>query len=382
MKSLSIALSLCLGVVLGSAHAAEPKDPDVINVGAILAMTGKADWYGKVMSHGAQLAVDEINQKGGIDGIKLKLVIEDHKGGIAKEAVAGMNRLINLHNVQALLTSFTPSTLAIAPIADEKGVFMINGGGVSQAMVGASKYLFHNRSLSTDLGRAAVSRAHEMGLSRMAQFAWKTDAGENIVKVVEPYWKDLGGSVTATEYMETNATNIDTQVAKIRASNPDFVALWMFSPDPGIAMKRIRQFGMDVPVIGVEYTPDVQKIGGKYMEGYQFVADYFKPTEDNEWGQHFSAAYKKRYGEAPEFYAANYYEGVYVIAEAMRRARAKGGDWYHGEKIAAALRDDPTVPTVYGGDMTFSKSGVAQKPVALFQVKDGEAVFQKYVKAQ
>jgi branched-chain amino acid transport system substrate-binding protein len=65
-------------------------------------------------------------------------------------------RVRNLYNVQAVMTSFTPPTLAIAPIADEQKIFLINGGGVSNNLVGASKYL-HNRSLASDLCYAAVT---------------------------------------------------------------------------------------------------------------------------------------------------------------------------------------------------------------------------------
>ena len=147
--------------VAGAAGAQEaPKDPEVFRAGAILAMSGKADWYGKVMSRAIQLAVDEINAKGGIDGIPLEVIIEDHKSGVAKEGVSAMNRLLNLHGVEAVLTSFSPPTLAIAPIADEKGILLLNGGGVSTTLVGASKYLFHNRSLASDLGKAAAKHAN------------------------------------------------------------------------------------------------------------------------------------------------------------------------------------------------------------------------------
>jgi len=339
--------------VAGAAQAQEPQDPDVFKIGAILAMSGKADWYGKVMSQGIQQAVDEINAEGGIDGIELEAVIEDHKSGVAKEGVSAMNRLINLHNVEAVLTSFSPPTLAIAPIADEKGILLLNGGGVSTALVGASKYLFHNRSLASDLGRAAAKRAQELELERMAQLAWKTDAGESVIREVEPFWQELGGEIVATEFMEVGAPNIDTQVAKIRASNPDWVALWLFSPDPGLAMKKIREFGMDVPVIGIEYTDDIQKVGGKHMEGYEYTSDYFTPSDEYPWSQQFAESYEERYGAAPEFYAANYYEGVYVIAEAIRRARAEGGDYWDGAKLAEAIRENPTFDSVYGGEMTF-----------------------------
>lgn len=366
----------------GGAHAAEePQDPEVFTFGAILAMSGKADWYGKVMSRAVQQAVDEINADGGIDGVKLEAVIEDHKSGVAKEGVSAMNRLINLHGVEAVLTSFSPPTLAIAPIADEKGILLLNGGGVSTALVGASDYLFHNRSLASDLGQAAAKHAHAQDLTRMAQLAWKTDAGESVIAGVEPYWKELGGEVVATEFMEVGAPNIDTQVAKIRASNPDWVGLWLFSPDPGLAVKRIREFGMDVPVIGIEYNEDIQKVGGKAMEGYVYTSDYFTASEEYPWSQQFAENYKERYDEEPEFYAANYYENVYVLAEAIRRARANGGDYWDGAKLAEAIRDNPTFDSVYGGEMTYQENGVAQKRVALFRVEDGDSVFIDYISA-
>ncbi|MGM0584059.1 MAG: ABC transporter substrate-binding protein [Pseudomonadota bacterium] len=370
--------ALALGGLAAPAQAQE--DPEVFRFGAILAMSGKADWYGKVMSQGIQQAVDEINAEGGIDGIKLEAVIEDHKSGIAKEGVSAMNRLINIHGVEAVLTSFSPPTLAIAPIADEKGILLMNGGGVSQALVGASKYLFHNRSLASDLGKAAAARALELDLESMAQLAWKSDAGESIVENVAPYWEENGGEVVATEYMEVGAANIDTQVAKIRASNPDWLALWLFSPDPGLALKKAREFGMDQPIIGIEYNSDIQSVAGKHSDGYEYTSDYFKPTD--AWSEQFAADYEERYGEAPEFYAANYYENVYVLAEAIRRAKAKGGDYWDGAKLAEAMRDNPTFDSVYGGEMTYQDNGVASKNVALFEVQDGESTFVKYLSAE
>ncbi|MDF2096622.1 ABC transporter substrate-binding protein [Aquibaculum arenosum] len=364
-------------LVAFAAADSRAEDPEKFTIGAILAMSGSGDWYGKVMSAGIELAVEEINAEGGIDGIPLEAVFEDHKSGIAREGVNAINRLINMHDVQAVFSSFSPPTIAIAPIADEQGILVVNGGGVSTAMVGISDNLFHNRSLASDLGRAAVAFADEEGWSRMAQIAWRTDAGESIISEVEPYWEELGGEVVATEWMDQGATNIDTQIAKMRTANPDFLALWLFSPDPGMAMRRAREFGIDVPVVGVEYTADVAEIGGDHMEGYYYTSDYFTPTDD--WSQRFQEAYRERYGEDPEFYAANYYEGVYLIAEAIRRARAEGGDYYDGANLARIIREQPTYPSVYGGEMTFQDNGVAQKRVALFQIQDGESEFQRYL---
>lgn len=380
MKRTLIGL-LAAGFLATAAGQATAQDPETYTIGAILAMSGSGDWYGKVMSQGIRLAVDEINEDGGIDGIPLEAVFEDHKSGVAREGVAAINRLINIHDVQAVFSSFSPPTIAIAPIVDEHGILVLNGGGVSTAMIGISDNLFHNRSLATDLGRAALTYANEQGYERMAQLAWRTDAGESIVAAAEPFWKEKGGEVVATEYMDQGSSNIDTQIAKIRASNPDFVGLWLFSPDPGTAVRRAREFGLEMPMIGVEYTSDVQEIGGRHMEGYLYTSDYFTPTD--EFSQAFQEAYTERYGEAPEFYAANYYEGVYVIAEAIRRAKAEGGDdYYDGANLARIIREQPTYPSVYGGEMTYQENGVAQKSVALFEIKNGESEFQRYITAE
>lgn len=376
----AVAASALLAVGLAGPAAADDQ-PESYKIGAILAMSGKANWYGKVMSQAVQQAVEEINAEGGIDGVPLEAVIEDHKSGVAKEGVAAMNRLMNLHGTQAVLTSFSPPTLAIAPIADEQGILLLNGGGVSSALVGASKYLFHNRSLASDLGRAAATQAHDLGARKMAQLAWKSDAGESVIAAVEPYWTgDLGGEIVATEFMEVGASNIDTQMAKIRNSGADVLGLWLFSPDPGLAIKRAREFGMQVPIIGIEYNDEIAKLAGKHAVGYQYTSDYFTPSEG--WPQSFAEGYEERYGEAPEFYAANYYEAVYVVAELMRRAKAAGIP-VEGDKLAALLRENPTFDSVYGGEMVFQDNGVAKKRVALFEVdENGQGVFQKYITIQ
>jgi len=378
----ALAVALPAAITLPAAEAQQPKDPAVFKIGGIYAMSGQASWYGTVMSNGMRLAVDEINAKGGVDGIKLEAVVEDHKGAGGAEGVAAMNRLITIHGAKVVLTSFSAPTLAVAPIADQNNIFMMNGGGVSAKLVGASKYLFHNRSLATDLARGALAEANAMGLKKMAQMHWKNDVGDNIVATAEAAWKAAGGTVVATEAVPQGATNMDTQIAKIRAANPDFIGMWMFAPEVGLALKRIREFGMKQPILGVEFTNNDAKIAGAGGEGYLYMTDFFQASDDEPWSKRFSEAYEKRYGQKPEFYAANYYEAVYTVAELIKRSRAKGGDYLTGERLKAALLENPKVDSVYGGQMVFQENGVATKRVALFKVQDGKGVFQKFIQIQ
>jgi branched-chain amino acid transport system substrate-binding protein len=378
MKTLAAVVAALTLLGAAQSRAADPpKDPPVFKVGAILAMTGQASFIGQVMSQGMKQAVDEINAKGGVDGIKLEAEIEDHKGGGGQDGVAAMNRLVSIHHVQAVLTSFSAPTIAITPIADQQHILLVNGGAVSAKLAGMSPYLFNTRSLATDLSRVAIAYAKELGAKKMAQIQWQNDVGDNIVQIAAPLWKASGGTIVASEAVAQGATNMDTQVAKVRASNPDVIALWMFTPEVALALKRLRDFGMKQPVIGVEYTENDAKIAGAAANNYFFANDYFAPSDDNPWSKQFAADYQKRYGMEPDLYGANYYEGVYIIAECIKRARAKGGDYWNGDALRQALLSNPKFDSVYGGQMVFQPNGVALKRTALFTAEDGKKKFIK-----
>jgi branched-chain amino acid transport system substrate-binding protein len=366
--------------LLGSTVGAAAKDPDIYRIGAILSMSGAAPHYGTVMSRGALIAIDEINAAGGIDGIKLELVIEDHKSGNTQAAVAGMNRLINVVNSPAVLSSFSGPTVAVAPISKEKEIFVINGGGVSLKMIGVSPYMFHNRSLATDLAAAAVRRAKDRGFAKIAQIAGKSEFGDSVIAASYEVAEELGMEVVAAEQFATDATNIDTQVAKLRAAKPDVVLNWPTTPQAGLVVKRVREIGMQQPVITMEWTGEDTKLAGiANSNGVEVATDYFSPSADNPMGQRFYDEYKKRHNEEPDFYAANYYEGVQVIAELIRRAKAKGGDYWKGAKLTEALWDTNSFDSVYGGKMKFQENGVALKRVAILEVTEGELKLKEFM---
>jgi branched-chain amino acid transport system substrate-binding protein len=378
VKRLLTAAIAAASLVLAAGQV-RAQDPASYKIGAFLAMTGGGSYTGTVMSRGALLAVEEINAKGGVEGKKLELFIEDHKSGDANAAVAGFNRLLSLHGTPAMLASYTATTLAVAPIADEKQIFMVNGGGTSLTLVGASKYIVHTRTLGPDLGVAAVKRAKERGFKKMAIIVWKNDAGDSIRTQALKVWKELGGEVVADETVDPQGTNLDTQVAKMKAARPDFIMSGLFRPQVSIMVKRAREFGMTQPVIGIEFTPDDIKVAGKAAEGLEYMNDYFFPSKESPWAQQFWDAYKAKYKDDPDYYAANYYEAVYMIAELIKRAKAKGGDYWNGARLMDALKSNPEVDSVYGGKMTFQPNGVALKKAGLFEIKEGEGKFVRFV---
>jgi branched-chain amino acid transport system substrate-binding protein len=361
----------------GAVQAADPKE---FKIGAILAMTGAGSWYGQVMSQGYLTAMDEINGKGGIDGIKFKALIEDHQSGSGAAAINGFNKLVNVDKVPFSFTSYTAPTLSIIPVANEKHVLLLNGGAVGPKLVKASPYLFNNRMLAVMHGMGLATRAKERGFTKMAALYWNDDAGLGTHKYVEPRWKAMGGTIVAAEAHPIGATDYKSYLSKIMASNPDFLALWQWGKDWGVAVKQAREMGFTKPIMGVEFTPDAAKLAGANADGYEAVTDFFDPKSNDPWSKSFVANYKAKYKNEPEFYAANYYEGVYILAELIKKAKAKGGDYWNGKALRDALVEIKTFPSVYGGNIEFNpEDGTCKKKTALFTVKNGQAVFQKYL---
>jgi branched-chain amino acid transport system substrate-binding protein len=371
---LSVALA-----TMALAQTAAPKDPSVFRIGAIMPMTGPGAFYGGLNSSAIQLAADEINAGGGINGIKIEIVVDDNKSGNAEASVTAMKRMISLSDVRAVLTSYSPSTLAIVPLAEQNDILLVNSGAASQQLAEASKLLLNDKSLATDLGRAVAQEAGLRGFRRMAIISTRTSAGDDIVNSVVGPWRQAGAEVVATETMAPGSTNIDTQIAKLKASNPDVLVALVFGEEPGVVMKRARQFGLRAPVIGLEYGPDAQKVGGDDMEGYLYINDYFVPSVESPWSLAFLRGFTERAKAPPNSYAANYYESTYLIAEAIRRARAAGGEYWGGQRLRDVISTNPRFPSVYGGDLSIQANGVALKRVGLFEVQQGQSKFLKAI---
>jgi branched-chain amino acid transport system substrate-binding protein len=374
----SIFLGLLIFVfVIGTCGNVLAKAPKEYKIGAILAMTGSGAWYGKVMSQGILLAMDEFNSKGGIDGIKLKLLIQDHESGKGAAAVSGFNKLVNIDKVPFSFTSYSTPTLSIVPIAKEKKVLLLNGGGVSPRLV-KQPYLFNNRMLAMMQGGGVIVRAKELGFKKMAVLYWNDDAGIGTQKYIAPRWKKRGGKIVAAEAHAVGATDYKPYLSKVIAANPDFLALWQWGKDWGITVKQAREMGFTKPILGIEYSPDAHKIAGSTAEGYEFVTDAFNPGGGGAWTSRFVENYKKRYGEAPEKYAANYYEGTYILAELIKAAKAEGGDYWRGDRLMKKLVAIKSFPSIYGGNVIFDpKDHTCIKPTALFKIVKGEKSFVK-----
>lgn len=348
-----------------------------LKVGMILAMTGPGAFYGKVMSRGAQLAVDQINKAGGIGGYRLELVIEDHKSGDADAAVSGARKLLEVDKVPVILTSYSAPTLAIQPLAVEKKVLLLNGGGVGSALVGKPA-LFNTRMLSSQTAPFVIQWATgRLKAKRVATLFWNDAAGQGVNGAVKEACAKFGCQTVAEEPHDIGAKAYSAQLARIRAARPDVLALGSFGDDVGYILNQARAYGLTAPIVGIDWTPNAQKIGGSAMEGYIISVDRFEPGGGDQGTKAFVEGYRTAYGEAPEFYAANYYEHVhFVLRPLVKQIVDRGGDpTKQGIPLAEmerALGGGHKFQSVYGGDMQLHANGTVSKPVGVYEVKQGD----------
>ena len=357
---------------LASVHAQQK----TLKLGMLLAMTGPGAFYGQVMSRGAQLAVDQINKAGGLGGYKLELVIEDHKSGDADAGVSGARKMLDVDKVPVILTSYSAPTLAIQPLAVEKQALLLNGGGVGSQLVNKAN-LYNTRMLSSQTAPFIVQWATgKLKAKRVAMLYWNDAAGQSVAGAIKTTCAKAGCQVVAQEPHDIGAKSYTAQLARIKAARPDVLMLGTWGDDVGYVLNQARAYGLTVPILGIEWTPNAQKIGGKAMESYVIAVDRFDPEGGDAKTKAFVEAYRAAYKGAPEFYAANYYEHVqYVLQPLIKRVVERKGDPSKPGEILAemtrALKAGVTFQSVYGGDMQVHGDGTVIKPLGVFEVKDG-----------
>lgn len=359
---------------MAAAPAKPTPKPRVMKIGMILAMTGPGSFYGKWMSRGAMLAAEEINREGGVEGITFEIVIEDHKSGDPKAAVSGVKRLISIERVPVVLSSYSAPTLAILPIAAEARVLVFNGGGVSPKLIGKEN-LFNTRMLANQLIPFGVEFVWDkFGARKLATIFWNDPAGRGVNESGIEKWKELGGEVVAQEPHDIGQTDYSAELARIKAAKPDAILVGGWGKDVGYIIDQARKMGITVPMVLNDWHPEAKKIAGKNAKECYIAMDRFDVKAPHPLTQAFVKAYKEKYGEEPEMYAANYYEHVrFILPELIKYVVKQGGDPFDGYQLKDAIMKVKKFNSVYGGALELYSDGTCLKPASIFTVtEEGE----------
>ena len=372
---MSLALTGC-----GGGGGEEPAD-EGYKVGVIAPLTGSVSVYGIAVKNAAEMAKEEINAAGGIDGKMVELVIMDDKGD-STEGVSAFNKLVS-DGITVVLGPVTSGvTSAVTSIANSEGVVMLTPTSTADTITTESDYVFRSCFKDSYQGIMGAKFLSENGYSKAAVLYC---AGDTYSKGLRDSFvaaaPDFGIEVVVDEASSSmDDTDFTTQATKIAAAGADslFAAYYYNAAGPYI-IPQTRAAGFTGAVMGPDgfdgIVPDY--ITGT-MADYNnvFYTNHYSTEDEKEIVQSFIANYQAAYGEMPNALAALGYDGANMLFKAITEA---------GTTEAAAVKAvlDGMEFDGVTGTFVLDETGTPEKSVAIIELyEDGDSVSQKFNKTQ
>ena len=352
MKLLPLAL---LG--MGVASAAFGAD---IKLGAAEALTGPAAKYGVAIKNGFTLAADEINSKGGVNGNKIVLVIEDEQGK-KEEAINVFKKLIFQDKVLMVFgPTLSNSAFAAGPIANAAKVVVFGTSNTAEGITNMGPFTFRNSVMEADVlpvtTRAAVKH---FNLKKVAVIYGNDDAfTKNGYDVFKTTLEQQKIPVTSTETYAKGDVDFKAQLTKIKAGNPDAIVCSCLAEEAANIILQTRGLGMKQPFIGGNglNSPklfDIAKDAGDNT----VMGSPWSPENSSPANQAFITAYKAKFSAEPDQFAAQAYDAMYIVAAGLKTVSLTGTL----DKDRLALRDALPKITIDGATGKFAFRQAAAK---------------------
>jgi branched-chain amino acid transport system substrate-binding protein len=311
----------------------EPAEEEPIVIGAMLDLTGAADFAGHGGELGLAWAVEEINDAGGINGRPIRLVTEDSATSPDGGVLAARN-LIDQHEVFAMLTlGSSTSSLAAIPYAEQNGVpFMAMGAGDPGILDPYRKNVFSGATIPVASGVSTYTQfLQDEGIESVALVSSATQAyAVSLRELLLADWADKGIDVVDDKVFEDEDTDFTAQIESFVRAEPEAVFAVGHPRNVGRFLVQADRAGLDAVMAGSNEMadPELLEVAGDAAEGFTTFwggASEFIAPSDGPMGA-FLEEYEERYPDAgpASFYVTWSYADVYVYAEGLRRASEAG----------------------------------------------------------
>ena len=315
-----------LALFTAAAFASTAQAAD-IKIGIAEALSGGAAQYGASIRNGFQLATDEINAAGGINGNKIALTIEDEQGK-KEDAINVFKKLIFQDQVLMVFgPTLSNSAQAADPIAQAAKTVVFGTSNTAEGITSIGNYVFRNSVTEADVLpetlRVAIKHAHVKKVAVMYgnDDVFTKDGYNNFKKALE----DLKLPVTTTETFAKGDVDFKAQLTKIKATNPDAVVLSALLAEGAPIMLQARLLGLTVPFIGGNGMNSVKIFDlAKGASDNLYVGSPWSASNATPENTKFIQAYKDKYKSAPDQFAAQSYDGMHIAAQAIKSIKLLG----------------------------------------------------------
>lgn len=349
---------------------------DEIVLGHFASLTGDTATFGTSTRNGVDMAIEEINSKGGVNGKKVKVITYDTRG-TSQEAGNAVTRLVTRDKVVAVLGEVASSlSLAGADVCQQYGVPMLSPASTNVKVTQKGDMIHRICFVDSFQGYVMAKFAKDtLKVDNVAILydqsqAYSTGLKDDFTKA----FQDLGGTVTTTQSYQSGDTEFSAQLTSIRDTKPGAIYAPGYYTDIGTIAVQARRLGITVPLLGGDGwdSAKLAEIGGEALEGC-FYSNHYSSQETRPVVKDFVAKYSAKYGEVPDVMAALGYDAGLVICDALARAKST-----EGKDLAAALSATKDVAGVTG-TITLDADRNARKPAVVLEVKSGVPTFHSSV---
>ncbi|MFR3036478.1 ABC transporter substrate-binding protein [Blautia hydrogenotrophica] len=367
-----VSMTACGGETESSSDGGEKASAggsDTITIGASLPMTGSVALNGEMILEGIQIAVDECNEAGGIDGKEVVIDAQDDQAE-PNQAASVANMMSADEKIVAIIGSLKSScTLAAAPIYEEAGVVALSPDSSSPEVTNAGEYIFRIKNSDVVLAQTMAKGAISDGHTKFAILYENNDYGAGVLEQSQIAIEEAGCEIVCTESILTGEqTDFSSIISKIRESGADAILMGVDYNESGLVMKQMKDAGLDLPRYATDglFTDAFIEVGGEAADGTTVLTSFIT-SDQSENVQNFIKKYQEKYdGEMPSIFQAEGYDCGKIVIEAIENA---GTD-------RKAIRDYMATMSYQGvtGDCTFDENGDVNIPLKRCIVEEGEFV--------
>jgi branched-chain amino acid transport system substrate-binding protein len=338
-----------------------------IKIGFIGPLTGDAATIGEGMKVAIEIARDEVNSAGGINGRQVEVIFEDGQCNPQAAANAG-NKLINIDKVPVIIGGACSSeTLAVAPLAESAKVLLFSAASTNPKIADAGDYIFRNVPSDSFQGSfAAEYIKNNLGLSRVALLKCLSDWCLGVNDAFKARFLELGGQIVAEESFEQTSRDLRTQLSKIKAASPQAIYFVSYTEATIPGLRQAKELGIKATIFGADAwsDPKIWTELGQTGDGAMYVEPANKDLPES-----FITEMNRRTGGAEiNVYAPRAYDAFKILASIMR---SKGVNATAIKTALYELKDYQGIADSY----TFDGRGeIVKAAYAVKRVQGGKAL--------
>lgn len=293
-----------------------------IQLGGNLILSGPVGEFGTLSQYAIQLAIEEINQSGGISGRPLRLISEDNQYD-PKQAVSA-HQALKLKGIRYFFIDGSPAASVVVKLIGEAGDFSINWGSVAPAYTDGRVNTCRIATTAKTFARAFIQILQKLNVKGLAFLVVNNDYGKGMESEISRLFEASGGTVVAREYFEGKDADFRTQITKLKAKSNRIDVLIIINSGNTIEalLKSLKEMEWNKQIISDLWTIRNPQLKNRALADGIIFADYEYTVEDNPSESARTKAFKEkfrsRFGKEPVYLAAGAYDATYLVAEALK----------------------------------------------------------------